>query len=165
MTLKIFGGILLVLSGFLTGIMFSKKLIMRRDFFKRIINFTSQLSTQLRYSTDDIFNLVSLCAENCELDFLKMTGDSGMSFNLLWNERINSIPVKAGLKNNDKKLLLEFGSQLGKTDVDGQLKHLELYETMFNKVLLQSENEIKQKSKLYKTMGFFVGTAAALMII
>ena len=40
-----------------------------------------------------------------------------------------------------------------------------LYKGLANAHLDDSKNEIKQKSRLYKTMGFFVGTAAALVII
>lgn len=165
MALKILGGILLVLSGFSTGWFCSKKLLMRKDFFKRIIRFASNLSTQLRYSTSDIFTLVSLSASISGLDFFEISDETGTPFYKVWSERVSEIPAKFGLKNNDRVLLLEFGEQLGKTDVDGQLKHLELYEALFKKQLTDAENEINKKSKLYKTMGFFVGTAAALMII
>ena len=163
--LKILGGLLLVLSGFSAGWFCSKKLSMRKDFFKRIISFISNLSTQLRYSTSDIFTLVSLSASTSGLGLFEISEESGTPFYDIWTQRVNTIPAKFGLKKGDTALLLEFGEQLGKTDVDGQLKHLELYEALFKKQLTDAENEINKKSKLYKTMGFFVGTAAALMII
>ena len=165
MALKIFGGLLLVLSGFSAGWFCSKKLLMRRNFFKKFLCFVSNLSTQFRYSTSDIFTLVSLSASTSGLDSFEISEETGTPFYEIWSERVNEIPAKFGLKNSDRQLLLEFGEQLGKTDVDGQLKHLELYESLFKKQLTDAENEINKKSKLYKTMGFFVGTAAALMII
>lgn len=165
MVLKIIGGLLLVLSGFSTGWFCSKKLSMRKDFFKRIISFVTNLSTQLRYSTSDIFTLVSLSANTSGLNLFEISNETGAPFYRIWSERVNAISVKFGLKKCDTALLFEFGEQLGKTDVDGQLKHLELYEALFKKQLTDAENEINKKSKLYKTMGFFVGTAAALMII
>ena len=154
-----------MLSGFSAGWFCSKKLLMRRDFFKKLLSFVSNLSTQLRYSTSDIFTLVSLSASISGFDFFEISDETGTPFYRVWSERVNVIPAKFGLKKGDTALLLEFGEQLGKTDVDGQLKHLELYETLFKKQLTDSENEINKKSKLYKTMGFFVGTAAALMIM
>lgn len=165
MALKILGGLLLVLSGFSAGWFCSKKLLMRRNFFKKFLCFVSNLSTQLRYSTSDIFTLVSLSASTSGLNFFEISNETGTPFYKVWSERVSEIPAKIGLKNSDRQLLLEFGEQLGKTDVDGQLKHLELYEALFKKQLTDAENEITKKSKLYKTMGFFVGTAAALMII
>ncbi len=165
MGLKILGGLLLVLSGFSAGWFCSGKLLMRKYFYKKFLSFVSNLSTQLRYSTSDIFTLVSLSASTSGLDFFEISDETGNPFYEIWSERVSVIPSKFGLKNSDRVLLLEFGEQLGKTDVDGQLKHLELYEELFKKQLTDAENEINKKSKLYKTMGFFVGTAAALMII
>lgn len=154
-----------MLSGFSAGWFCSKKLLMRRNFFRKFLCFVPNLSTQLRYSTSDIFTLVSLSASTSGLDFFEISDETGTPFYDIWAERVSEIPAKFGLKNSDRQLLLEFGEQLGKTDVDGQLKHLELYEALFKKQLTDAENEINKKSKLYKTMGFFVGTAAALMII
>lgn len=165
MALKIFGGLLLALSGFSAGWFFSKKLTMRKNFFKSIVCFVSALSTQIRYSTADIFTLVSLGARTAELDIFDIADENGTPFYTAWSNRVNAIPSRYGLKSSDRQLLLEFGEQLGKTDVEGQLKHLELYEAVFKNQLSNAENEIKKKSKLYKTMGFFVGTAAALMMI
>lgn len=165
MALKFLGGFLLVLSGFSTGWFCSKKLSLRKDFFKRIISFVSNLSTQLRYSTSDIFTLVSLSASTSGLELFELNYENNTAFYTVWCERVSRIPSKFGLKNCDKELLLEFGEQLGKTDVDGQLKHLELYDSLFKKQFTDAESEINKKSKLYKTMGFFVGMAAALMII
>ena len=76
-----------------------------------------------------------------------------------------TIPKGYALKKSDTDLLLEFGSHLGKTDVEGQLKHIELYRQLFEKQLEAAEDAIAKKSKLYKTMGLFVGTAAALMMM
>lgn len=165
MALKILGGFLLALSGFSTGCMFSKKLVSRRNFFKSIIRFISALSTQIRYNTADIFTLASIAAETAELEFFDVSDKRGRPFYSVWSEKISLIPSRYGLNSGDKRLLLELGEQLGKTDVEGQLKHLELYETVFKKQLSDSENDVIKKSKLYKTMGFFVGTAAALMMI
>ncbi len=165
MALKIFGGLLLVISGTLVGLLYSKRLFLYREFYKKIINFSSSLSVQLRYSTADIFTLTALCADTAEIDFFDFKNEKNLPFSAVWSKNTEAIPSKFGLNRNDKQLLLEFGEQLGKTDVEGQLKHLELYEEIFKKQLENAETEIKNKSKLYKTMGFFVGTAVALMII
>ena len=82
-----------------------------------------------------------------------------------WKKAVADISDGYALKHEYKQLLCSFGEKLGITDVEGQLKHIELYKGLANAHLDDSKNEIKQKSRLYKTMGFFVGTAAALVII
>ena len=94
MALKILGGLLLVLSGFSAGWFCSKKLLMRRNFFKKFLSFVSNLSTQLRYSSSDIFTLVSLSASISGLDFFEISYETGTPFYEIWSERVNEIPSK-----------------------------------------------------------------------
>ena len=49
--------------------------------------------------------------------------------------------------------------------MEGQLSHIELYTDIFTKALENAVSEMKTKSRLYKTMGFFLGTSIALMIV
>lgn len=166
MAFKIIGVILLILAGFSAGCCFSGKLYSRKNFLKSFIVFLSNLSTQLRYNSSDVFTITSLSAQMSQLDFLDFSNvEFNQPFNEHWKYRIQSLPKSLSLTKADIELLLEFGSELGRTDVDGQLMHIELYKTIFEKQLSESENAIGQKAKLYKIMGFFAGTATALMII
>ena len=135
MPFKLIGCLLVVCTGTMIGFVLSGRLYKRRDFLKSFTEFISLLATNLRYSGDDIFTLV---------------------------KRLSSeIP----LSKSDISMLNDFGGQLGKTDTEGQLKHLELYEVSFSKQLSSALDAITKKSKLYKTMGFFAGSAIALMMI
>ena len=119
----------------------------------------------MRYNTSDIFTIVSASAKTNDLHYFSFQEKTGKPFEQLWIEKITDLPKSFSLKTADKDLLLQFGKELGKTDVEGQLKHIELYNTVFNKQLNSAEDEINKKSKLYKTMGLFVGISAALMMI
>lgn len=99
-----------------------------------------------------------------EKQYTVRTKNTTVSF-LKMENAVANISDGYALKHEDKQLLCSFGEKLGITDVEGQLKHIELYKGLANAHLDDSKNEIKQKSRLYKTMGFFVGTAAALVII
>ena len=80
-------------------------------------------------------------------------------------EKVKQLSSEIPLSKSDISMLNDFGGQLGKTDTEGQLKHLELYEVSFSKQLSSALDAITKKSKLYKTMGFFAGSAIALMMI
>ena len=80
-------------------------------------------------------------------------------------EKVKLLYSEIPLSKSDISMLNDFGGQLGKTDTEGQLKHLELYEVSFSKQLSSALDAITKKSKLYKTMGFFAGSAIALMMI
>lgn len=166
LVIKIIGAVLIVCASFYVGCSLSKKLFKRRDFFKNFITFLSSLETRIRYDSYDIFTLVSVCADGDNLSYFKFEEQAfSVPFSTEWNKKVEQLPKSVSLTKSDKQLLCDFGSELGKTDVEGQLKHIALYKAIFSKQLTNAEDAIIQKSKLYKTMGFFVGTAAALMMI
>lgn len=163
---KLIGAVLIICASFYVGCSFSKKLYKRRDFLKSFITFLNSLETRIRYDSYDIFTLVSLCAGSDDLGYFKFEENTlSVPFCTEWNNKVEQIPKCFSLTKSDKQMLCDFGSELGKTDVEGQLKHIALYKTIFSKQLSNADDAIIQKSKLYKTMGFFVGTAAALMMI
>lgn len=158
------GCLLVVCTGTMIGFVLSGRLYKRKDFLKSFTEFISLLATNLRYSGDDIFTLVNSCAENSSLDSL-LFSECDRPFDELWLERVKQLSSEIPLSKSDISMLNDFGGQLGKTDTEGQLKHLELYEVSFSKQLSSARDAITKKSKLYKTMGFFAGSAIALMMI
>ena len=119
----------------------SRNLFVRRDFLKSFIVFLSALSTNMRYNSSDIFTLVSLSVREEEMSFFKFDNTlHNQPFETAWSERIRLLPKSLSLKKSDKELLSEFGRELGKTDIDGQLKHIELYKTV---VLSRRRNQQK----------------------
>lgn len=164
MLLKLTGCALIALTGFGAGCMLTKRLGARRDFFGKFCVFISLLQTRIRYDSADIFTLVSCCAEGSGLELFESADDT-LPFADFWNSEIEKIPKKAGLNNSDKELLSEFGSLLGTTDVEGQLKHLELYGSIFQKRLNDSQAEFRDKSRIYRALGLFGGISAALIIL
>lgn len=164
MPVKLIGCLLVVCTGTMIGFVLSGRLYKRRDFLKSFTEFISLLATNLRYSGDDIFTLVNSCAENSNLNLLHFS-ECDRPFDELWLDKVKQISAEIPLLKSDISMLKDFGSQLGKTDTEGQLKHLELYEVSFSKQLSSARDAITKKSKLYKTMGFFAGSAIALMMI
>ena len=164
MLLKIVGSALIISSAFLIGNSKSRKLYKRHDFLKSFIVFLNSLSTAIRYETMDIFLTISSCIRDENLSYISIK-ENTQPFDKQWQKQILSLPSSLSLKKSDIELLIEFGNELGKTDIEGQLKHIDLYKTLFNKELISAEEEILNKSKLYKIMGLFVGISTTLMII
>lgn len=144
--------------------MLTKKLISRREFFERFCVFLSVLKTQIRYSSSDIFTLINLSAKGAGIDCL-FGENTDVPFSLFWQDLIDNIPKSNGLNNSDKELLINFGSGLGTTDTEGQLRHIELYLGMFQNRLEESKAELNKKSAVYKALGLFGGISAAIIIL
>lgn len=150
----------------LAGFYFSYKLSRRQLFLKDFIAFLKTFETHIRYSADDIFTLINMSMTSASLLPIKeyIVSNKG-SFNDLWLTSMSLINKQTGLTTQDKALLEEFGAALGTTDGQGQINHIELYTTLFQKSLDEAQEELNAKSKLYKMLGFFAGTAFALMVI
>ena len=133
--LKLLGCAAVALSGLAFGVMKSRSLYARRDSLKRVLVFLSSLATNIRYSSDEISSAVSAAANSSDAP-----------------------------NNSDKELLLGFGEKLGKTDLEGQLSHIELYRALFQKQIKEAEDDAQKKSRLYRTLGIFGGVSAAILI-
>ena len=164
MVIKLTGCLLIASAGFFTGCVLTQRLKNRRDFYDKFNVFISLLQTQIRYNSADIFSLVISSAKGSGLEIFEAP-EIDMPFTSFWENSLNTIPKKYGLNNSDRELLLEFGSALGTTDIEGQLKHLELYSEIFQNRLNECETALKDKSRIYRALGLFGGISTAIIIL
>ena len=164
MVIKLLGCLLIASAGFFTGCVLTQRLKNRREFYDKFNVFISLLQTQIRYNSADIFTLVISSAKGSGLEIIEKP-ESSVSFTVFWENTVNALPKKYCLNNSDKELLLEFGSALGSTDIDGQLKHLELYSKIFQNRLNECETALKDKSRVYRALGLFGGISTAIIIL
>lgn len=161
--IKIPGLILIVISCFSVGLYLSARLKYRLEFLSSFKEFLSSLEINIRYNCLEIIPLIKASAPVNITDIFSDENDG--SFLDYWNNSINNIPKKFALKEEDLKLLYEFGRTLGTTDIEGQLNHIILYKNLIEANIDNSKKELKQKSKLYKTLGLFTGLSIALLLL
>ena len=158
--LKLFGAALLVLAGIGGGWLYARQLTVRRSFLTSFLTFLSNLATGLRYRGERMELLINSSGELFSLP----VGNREQSVAEVWSAQISNFPKKWRLTAQDMTLLEEFGAKLGSTDTEGQLAHISLYQALFQKQLGEAERDVKQKAKLYQTLGLFIGVSAALMM-
>lgn len=163
--IKILGCILLVAATTLIGFKKSQRLYKRRNILNDFLVFLDALATNIRYSTDELSVILSKSEDSFGRAVYNSYKEINGSFFERWKKSVADISGGYSLKHEDKQLLCSFGEKLGITDVEGQLKHIELYRGLAEAHLEDSRKDIAEKSKLYRIMGFFAGTAAALVII
>ena len=54
---------------------------------------------------------------------------------------------------------------LGKTNIEGQLSEIELLEKFVDEQIIKAEDEQKDRSKLYKSLGVIAGIGAVIILI
>lgn len=107
---------------------------------------------------------MSLCTPEFPLiDYESL--DSELPYDKAFEYCVKNISKEFALTEADKKLLTEFGSKLGDTDVSGQIAHTELYAQLFRERLTELKEQEISKTKLYRVLGFSFGCAISLLIV
>lgn len=132
----------------------SFKLQRRRKQLATVLLFLNRLTTSVRYRNDDMSLIVFSLADD-ELSPLK---------NAEHNQYENIIKT-LNFNSKDKALLISFFKDLGKTDIDGVLSHIKMYEELFSEQYENAKEDISSKGKLYRMLGLFSGLAFVVLFI
>ncbi len=164
--IKLILSLVLIISSSLIGNSFSVKLSNRRKTLSLILSAISRIKTLICFGGMDIFRIVEECF--CTSDFPLMERDlfcNNSDYNKAFDESVSKISRNFSLAKSDKELLSQFGSNLGSTDVTGQVAHTELYAQLFAERLSLVKEQEDAKSKLYRVLGFSLGCAISLLIV
>ena len=85
--------------------------------------------------------------------------------NLVYKDGLNIKPAPEDLNKEDLKVLTEFFSLVGMGDAESQILRCETYSELLKKRLQNAELEVKEKAKLYSTLGFFSGLFIVILLI
>ncbi|MFR2534652.1 MAG: stage III sporulation protein AB [Clostridia bacterium] len=69
------------------------------------------------------------------------------------------------MNKEDKEVLKGLSNLLGKVDLDGQIREIELVNTFLNTQIEKAEQESKKNVKMYKTLGITAGLAIVVVLI
>ena len=122
--------------------------------FEGLALFAGGISSSIRYSAADISTLLRL--ENREVH---------IEFRDSWSRAVSEISAYSGITAEDRDIIIQFGSKLGATDVIGQTEHCDYFRQKFLLRAEKLEKEYDSKAKLYRSLGFFSGLSAAVVLI
>ena len=149
--------VLIMACGLLTGLVEAAKLRRRAKELSVFLDAVLSVKQAAMYTAGDLAALIGLCAENEFLAGINHSGDIRSA----WENAADSFFSCA----SDRLLATEFVSDFGKTDLNGLISYINRYENKVEKRLSVAEEAVRSKCKLYVVLGFFAGTAAALLLI
>ena len=127
------------------------------------------VKTQISFINVDIVSLISTLCENnsfSELDFLyeckNKIGDTD-SFESVWTNSVNCFV--SPLTDDDKRIIISFGSQLGKSDTNGQIRNCELHINQIEKQIAQAEENYQKYGNLYINLSIISGVMIVIFLI
>lgn len=106
-------------------------------------------------SVDSIKKLFKCVSENLEK----------MSMENAWKKSIEQNKDKFNLNKEDLSILERIGNNLGKTDIDGQMKEIEVTKEFIDIQLEKAEEDRKKNEKIYKTLGGIAGIGIVIILI
>lgn len=138
--------------------------------FEQLERLLSFLETQIRYSAASIRDILVSAHRSGEYKALLFLEDvvqrleEGEKPDDVWETAIDNRGGACGFTAADCHLLADFGHQLGKSDIEGQLAHCETYRHLFDNRLEAAREEFQSKGKLYIVLGILSGLGIALLL-
>ncbi len=150
--MRLFLCLVIVCAGCFVGQFLSSRLYKRKETLSSFIKELETAQSKISYSAATVYELFDMVQFNSSEEFYPQWEDMLRQY-----ERI--------LSKKDTELLCEFARGLGVSDAEGQLRHIKLYISLLSEQEKQAQEEISQKSKLCRILGFSAGTALALLLL
>ncbi|MBR7084790.1 MAG: stage III sporulation protein AB [Oscillospiraceae bacterium] len=132
--------------------------------YHKILYFLEDCEILLRYQNltlEELFHTLAGKEEYIHFDFLQRLDRRGEIPERLWKEALKESSFTGGAV----QALEALGSTLGKSDLQGQLKALELCRGQIKHILKETQKTSQQKSKLYPSLGVLGGAMLVILFL
>lgn len=148
------------------GFGLSKYYIDRKKFFSEFELFVSNISSNIIFGREKMLTIITKYnTQHKSADMAKLCDNYS---EILSKKDIISDNLFQGitiLKSEEKKLFLNFFSNLGKYDAISQSNEIKSYSTKFNELYIQSAEDCKKYASLFIKLAVIVGLLVCLLII
>lgn len=155
--MRIFGILTVGFSIVLFGFSYTNKYIQRIKQLNKIKYMISIIKQKIEYSKLTVDEVIKQITSTKEFSFLNC--------NTYKIEDICFKNKKLFIENNEKNSLFEFINGLGKTDLNGQIKHCDMYYLIFDDYEFKCKQENNKKIKLFPTMSILFGLLITILLI
>ncbi len=169
MLLKIFGALIITCSSLLFGIEKSNEYENRVTYLESMQFCVLQLENEIRYTQTPIFLALKKVSVNAHPIIKKLfyntcnEDESGKTFFQLWTNSLDGISSE--LFREDAHLFLSLGESIGCTDVEGQIKSIELFKLKLNHQTQAAKEVCQKNKKLYKSLGLYSGILITVLLL
>lgn len=119
----------------------------------------------IRYTRRELFSIYAALAETDGEQKLSVFGALSKLKTGYDRRQIKAVLENSALEKEEARLFSEFLSVLGKTDVDGQLKHCENYKRIFLEEYEKARREYREKRGLYLKTGAYAALAVFVFLL
>jgi len=167
--LKIIIYIVLFTCCYLIGALIAKKYANRVSELKDFRNALNMFKTKIKFTYEpipDIFKQICNSLDNSVGNVFKKASEN-MKYKTAEYAWVKAIEEQENLNltKEDIDVLKNLGKLLGKVDIEGQTRDIELVESFLDTQIDKSEKEKATNEKLYKTLGIVCGFVLVIILI
>lgn len=167
--MRLIGALCCFLTCFLAGILAGKKEKQRTAECEAFLTLFEYVKNQVDY----FLAPTKVIYRNFENEILSQTGfldalcahESDEVYFNAWQDALNSCKGRFTLTKGQMEIVLAFGSCIGKSHEKLQINSFEYYIKAMTAETARQKDEMKKNMKLYRTLGFSIGAAIAILLI
>lgn len=173
MLLRVVGSVIVIAASTAAGYIFSRNLRHRPQELRELQGLLQVFENEISYMSSvlkDAFSRVHESSISVVGEFFKYTVEElnknkSMNASLAWETAVRNVIKRTSLNGEDEKILISFGTLLGKSDIEGQLKNIKL---TINQLKLQESKAEQDRAKnetMYKHLGMLAGAAIVIILL
>lgn len=170
---KIIGIVLILGSCSMFGILYAKEIEKRINYLKEIKTYFIYMKNELEYKTNPVselfYHLAKKARGNLGEFFDAVSDEAKMtemdSFWEIWREKTEIYLKEEPWGKKDREEFMEFGKNIGYLDKKMQIENIILYMESLDLKIEEAGRTLKEKGKIYKTLGVMAGLVTVILLI
>ncbi|MBR1778995.1 MAG: stage III sporulation protein AB [Clostridia bacterium] len=166
---KLFGVGFFLIAVIVIGYKIAYSFTLRCNFLRSYLKFIKYIENETKYTRNILYELIKnhICQDEMSglVQVFKHNLEEGYSVEKAWRLAVNCIKDRYFLNSEDCRVIYNFGYNLGKTDLPGQISNCEQALDLANRQFAEANEEKNTKSRLYFILILFLGLSFLLLIL
>lgn len=132
----------------------------------------AEIKLMIEYNSADVYEIAETLAGQDKIKILGFLSELDMMlknfhevpFGVQWEEAVRKWECPF-FKEEERKLIVSVGENLGRSGTEGQLRFIEMARYELSGIISRAEEESIRKGKLYRSLGALSGALAAVILI
>lgn len=148
----------------LSGPIYLYSLNKKNSYIKSSADSLRIISSDIKYKSMPLFEIIDNISNTFGLYYYKKLSNKN-SFSNFENDWINIINNDEYLDIESKKILIQVGNIMGKTNSSRQYELLNKYADDLEKIYFERKQELRKKSKIYNSSGILFGLFVVIIFM
>lgn len=166
--LKIILGISVIICSMQIGILLSKKYVFRLEELDELKNSFQIIENKIKYTYEPLESIFSEIAEISSYYVSQLFKNVAQNIKEkgaqnAWQDEVRKSELS--LKKEDKLVLKEFGTLLGKTNKEGQINQINYVTKLLERQIEKAKKDREKNEAIYKKLGVILGVCIVIVLI